>query len=238
MIGRTEREIVMYPELDHFNKMKKEYDKNIEQAHKNWTHLHKQKERASKEYEELLNEYGVRNSKVTMEYLTEAKNSYLESLEKERNALEHLDSLKESSEDRLSEYLKNVYYSRDRELTASQISMEKKIDQLERLKAEYLMMVQQIQEIHAYRVSVEKETSDAVKSMQGAYVPKEIMPLYPDLARLEIPLQDIQFVFQKGELPEHLNKYFRFQDSVAPSYGQKKDHNPLGKGLWQKKPNA
>jgi chromosome segregation ATPase len=206
----------MYPELDHFNKLKKEYEMKIEQAHKDWTRLHKQKERASTEYEELLNAYGVRNTKVTMEHLTEAKNIFLYALEKERSALEQLDSLKESGDDRLSEYLKNVYSSRDRELEAAKNSIEKKIDQLQRLKAEYLMMVQQIKEIHEYRLSVEKETSETVKSMQGTYSPKEILPLYPDMSKLEIAMQDIQFVFQKGELPGELSKYIQAYESKTP----------------------
>ena len=85
-------------------------------------------------------------------------------MEKERNAMEQLDDLKENRDDRLSEYLKTVYSSRDRELEAAKNSMEKKATQLERLKAEYLMMVQQIQEIHAYRQSVEKETNEAITS--------------------------------------------------------------------------
>jgi hypothetical protein len=110
-----------------------------------------------------------------------------------------------------------VYKSRDRELDAAKNSMEKKIDQLERLKAEYLMMVQQIQEINAYRLSVEKETNEAISSNQQNYEPKEILPLYPALSRLEIPLSDIQYVFQKGELPAHLSKYLQFNDTVNRS---------------------
>ncbi|MBY6037899.1 hypothetical protein KUV80_14595 [Fictibacillus nanhaiensis] len=202
----------MYPELNHFIQMKKDYDKDIAAAHEKWQQLHKQKEWASREYEDLLNSYGVRNSKVTMEHLTETKNQYLAVMEKERAAMEQVDYLKENRDDRLSEYLKTVYSSRDRELDAAKNSMEKKIDQLERLKAEYLMMVQQIQEIHAYRISVEKDTNEAVTSYQQSYEPKEILPLYPELSRLEIPIQDIQYVFQKGELPGHLNKYFQFSD--------------------------
>jgi chromosome segregation ATPase len=202
----------MYPELNHFKQMKKEYDDDIARVTERWTLLHKQKEWASNEYEELLNAYGVRNSKVTMENLTEVKNKYLMALEKEREAMEELDQLKESRDDRLSEYLKTVYKSRDRELDAAQKSMEKKIDQIERLKAEYLMMVQQIQEIHGYRLSVEKETSDLVNSYQPSYTPKEILPLYPELTRMEIPLNDIQYVFQKGELPDHFKKYVQFND--------------------------
>jgi chromosome segregation ATPase len=192
--------------------MKSEYDTDIARAQEKWQQLHKQKEWASNEYEELLNEYGVRNTKVTMEHLTEAKNSYLAAMEKERTAMEHLDELKENRDDRLSEYIKTVYKSRDRELEASKNSMEKKIDQLERLKAEYLMMVQQIQEIHAYRILVEKETNEAINSYHHSYEPKEILPLYPALARLEIPLSDIQYVFQNGELPGHLNKYVQFDE--------------------------
>ncbi|KZE68740.1 hypothetical protein AWM68_00215 [Fictibacillus phosphorivorans] len=202
----------MYPELNHFKQMKKEYDIEIERAQEKWQQLHKQKEWSSHEYEELLNAYGVRNTKITMDDLTEAKNKYLLAMEKERNAMEHLDDLKDHRDDRLSEYLKTVYSSRDRELDTAKNSMEKKIIQLERLKAEYLMMVQQIQEIHAYRQSVEKETNEAVTSYQQTYEPKEILPLYPALSRLEIPLSDIQYVFQKGELPEHLNKYIQFSD--------------------------
>ncbi|MFG6496999.1 hypothetical protein P8610_16685 [Fictibacillus sp. UD] len=202
----------MYPELNHFKQMKKEYDIDIARAQEKWQQLHKQKEWSSNEYEELLNAYGVRNSKITMDDLTEAKNKYLLAMEKERNAMEHLDDLKDNRDDRLSEYLKTVYSSRDRELETAKNSMEKKITQLERLKAEYLMMVQQIQEIHVYRQSVEKETNEAITSYQQSYEPKEILPLYPSLSRLEIPLSDIQFVFQKGELPEHLNKYFHFKD--------------------------
>ncbi|MBN3553510.1 hypothetical protein JYA63_04480 [Fictibacillus nanhaiensis] len=202
----------MYPELNHFKQMKKEYDKNIASAHEKWQQLHKQKEWSSNEYEELLNAYGGRNSKITMEDLTEIKNKYLLAMEKERNAMEQLDELKENRDDRLSEYLKTVYSSRDRELETAKNSMEKKIHQLERLKAEYLMMVKQIQEIHAYRQSVEKETNEAITSYQQSYEPKEILPLYPSLARLEIPLSDIQYVFQKGELPDHLKKYIHFND--------------------------
>jgi hypothetical protein len=199
----------MYPELIHFKQMKKEYDIDIDRANEKWQLLHKQKEWSSNEYEELLNAYGVRNSKVTMEHLTEAKNAYLAAMEKERGAMEHLDELKENRDDRLSEYLKTVYKARNRELDASKNSMEKKITQLERLKAEYLMMVQQIQEIHDYRQSVEKETNEAITSYHQSYEPKEIVPLYPVLTRLEIPLADIQYVFQKGELPDHLNKYIK-----------------------------
>ncbi|MFD1356467.1 hypothetical protein ACFQ4X_01050 [Fictibacillus halophilus] len=206
----------MYPELNHFKQMKKEYDDDIARAQEKWQQLHKQKEWASNEYEDLLNEYGVRNTKVTMEHLTEAKNSYLAAMEKERAAMEHLDELKENRDDRLSEYIKTVYTSRDRELDTAKVSMEKKIDQLERLKAEYLMMVQQIQEIHAYRISVEKETNEAINSYHQSYEPKEILPLYPALARLEIPLSDIQYVFQKGELPAHLNKYLQFNETRSP----------------------
>lgn len=202
----------MYPELNHFKQMKKEYDSDIAHAQKKWQQLHKQKEWASNEYEELLNAYGVRNSKITMDDLTEAKNKYLFAMEKERNAMEQLDDLKENRDDRLSEYLKTVYSSRDRELEAAKNSMEKKVTQLERLKAEYLMMVQQIQEIHAYRQSVEKETNEAITSYQQSYEPKEILPLYPALSRLEIPLSDIQYVFQNGKLPDHLNKYIVFND--------------------------
>jgi chromosome segregation ATPase len=207
----------MYPELNHFKQMKKEYDVDIARAHEKWQQLHKQKEWASNEYEELLNAYGVRNTKVTMEHLTEAKNNYLAAMEKERAAMEHLDELKENKDDRLSEYIKTVYKSRDRELDAAKNSMEKKIDQLERLKAEYLMMVQQIQEINAYRLSVEKETNEAISSNQQNYEPKEILPLYPALSRLEIPLSDIQYVFQKGELPAHLSKYLQFNDTGKDS---------------------
>jgi DNA repair exonuclease SbcCD ATPase subunit len=202
----------MYPELNHFKHMKKEYDSVIAQANEKWQQLHKQKEWASNEYEDLLNTYGVRNSKITMDDLTEAKNKYLAAMEKERNAMEQLDELKDNRDDRLSAYLKTVYASRDRELEAAKNSMEKKIAQLERLKAEYLMMVQQIQEIHAYRHSVEKESNEAISSYQQSYEPKEILPLYPALSRLEIPLADIQYVFQKGDLPEHLHKYIRFSD--------------------------
>jgi chromosome segregation ATPase len=206
----------MYPELNHFKQMKKEYDEDIDRAQEKWQHLHKQKEWASNEYEDLLNAYGVRNTKVTMDHLTEAKNKYLAAMEKERTAMEHLDNLKENRDDRLSEYIKTVYLSRDRELEAAKNSMEKKIDQLERLKAEYLMMVQQIQEIHAYRISVEKETNEAINSHQQSYEPKEIFPLYPALTRLEIPLSDIQYVFQKGELPGHLIKYLQFKETRSP----------------------
>jgi hypothetical protein len=205
----------MYPELNHFKQMKKEYDEDIARANEKWTLLHKQKEWTSKEYEELLNAYGLRNSKITMEDLTESKNNYLKALEKERAAMEDLDQLKESKEDRLTEYVKTVYVSRDRELTVSKKSMEKKIEQLERLKAEYLMMVQQIQEIHAYRLAVEKETNEAITSYKQAYTPKEILPNYPELTRMEIPFHDIQHVFQKGELPDHLKKFVQFSDNTT-----------------------
>jgi hypothetical protein len=204
----------MYPELNHFKQMKKEYDVEIAKVNEKWTLLHKQKEWTSNEYEELLNAYGVRNSRVTMEHLAESKNKYLKALEKEREAMEELDQLKDSREDRLTEYLKTVYVSRDRELSVAQNSITKKIEQLESLKAEYLMMVQQIQEIHSYRLAVEKETSDAISDEKQAYTPKEVLPLYPEMTRMEIPLHDIQYVFQKGELPEHLKRYVQFNDRL------------------------
>jgi hypothetical protein len=188
--------------------MQEMYKEKIKAAEQAWSQLHRQKEQSSAVYEDLLNQYGKRNSKVTMERLTEAKDVYLRNLSKERDALETLDDLKESRQDRLQEYLKTLYMARDREMNMAGQQMETKIQQLERLKAEYLMMIQQIHQINEYKNTTERETMNAVTDFGQQYRTfSNDSSIYPKLGTLEISSRDIQHVFTKGELPHHLQHY-------------------------------
>ncbi|MFC7370112.1 hypothetical protein ACFQPF_00285 [Fictibacillus iocasae] len=198
----------MYPELQQFNAMQDMYKEKIKAAEQAWGQLHRQKEQSSALYEEMLNQYGRRNSKVTMERLTEAKDTYLRAMSKERDALEILDDLKESRQDRLQEYMKTLYMARDREMNRASQQMETKIQQLERLKAEYLMMIQQIHQINDYKNSTERETMKAIQEFGQQYrTASGENAIYPKLSSLEISSRDIQHVFHQGELPHHLQHY-------------------------------
>ncbi|MDN4524302.1 hypothetical protein [Fictibacillus fluitans] len=197
----------MYPELRQFNQMSKDYEERISEAHDRWKVINRQKEAASREYEHLLGQYGRRNSKVDMDALHESKNEYLRLMAKERDAMEHLDELKDSKHDRMKEFVDTLLQARDREVDASTRTMKKKIDEMQRLKAEYLMIVQQIHQIHQYVNGIEESTLKAFQTMGTRYNPKSDFSIYPALSRMEITHREIQQVFTKGDLPAELSKF-------------------------------
>ncbi|MCK6255946.1 hypothetical protein LCY76_04925 [Fictibacillus sp. KIGAM418] len=197
----------MYPELKQFNQISKDYEERIKEANDRWKILHKQKEMASSEYESLLGQYGRRNSRVSMEALHESKDEYLRLLAKERDAMEHLDELKETRRDRMKDFVNTLHQARDREVDAATRTMKKKIEEMHRLKAEYLMIVQQIHQIHQYVNEIEESTLKAFQTMDSRYQQKTDYSIYPALAKMEISHREIQQVFTAGKLPSELTKY-------------------------------
>ncbi|UZJ78128.1 hypothetical protein [Fictibacillus sp. KU28468] len=197
----------MYPELKQFNQISKDYEERIKEANDRWKILHKQKEMASSEYESLLGQYGRRNSRVSMEALHESKDEYLRLLAKERDAMEHLDELKETRRDRMKDFVNTLHQARDREVDAATRTMKKKVEEMQRLKAEYLMIVQQIHQIHQYVNEIEESTLKAFQTMDSRYQQRTDYSIYPALARMEISHHEIQQVFTAGKLPSELTKY-------------------------------
>ncbi|MGG1575697.1 hypothetical protein [Fictibacillus sp. NRS-1165] len=197
----------MYPELKQFNQMSKEYEERIKEANERWKILHKQKEMASSEYESLLGQYGRRNSRVSMEELHESKDEYLRLMAKERDAMEHLDELKESRRYRMKDFVDTLQQGRDREVGAAERTMKKKIEEMHRLKAEYLMIVQQIHQINEYVKDIEESTLQAFQSMDTRYQQRTDYSIYPALAKMEISHREIQQVFTAGDLPSEMSKY-------------------------------
>ncbi|WP_289484493.1 hypothetical protein [Fictibacillus enclensis] len=197
----------VYPELKQFNQMSKDYEQRIKEANDRWKVINRQKETASREYEHLLEQYGRRNSRVEIETLHESKDEYLRLLAKEREAMELLDELKESKNDRMREFVDTLLQARDREVDAATRTMKKKIDEMQRLKAEYLMIVQQIHQIHQYVNGIEESTLQAFQTMGTRYNQKSDFSIYPALSRMEITHREIQQVFTKGDLPAELSKF-------------------------------
>lgn len=197
----------MYPELKQFNQMNREYETKIKEATETWRILNKQKEMASAEYEHLLGQYGGRNSRVSMESLHESKDEYLRLLAKERDALELLDELRESKRYRMKDFVEALQQARDREVSAASRTMKKKIDEMQRLKAEYLMIVQQIHQIQQYVNDIEDSTMKAFQTMGTRYQQKNDHSIYPALSKLEITHREIQQVFTNGNLPAELQRY-------------------------------
>ncbi|MGC4377951.1 hypothetical protein WD019_13530 [Fictibacillus sp. Mic-4] len=197
----------MYPELKQFVEMSEEYEEKIKAATQKWNKLNKQKENASKEYEDLLNEYGRRNSKIGREELQESRDVFLRYLSKEREALEELDALKESKNDRMDEFVRTLNEARDREVEAATRHMRKKINELERMKAEYFMIVQQLHQIQQYVNSIEEDTKKAVESLGRRYERGRSTSIYPAISKVEIPHRELIQVFEQGELPLYLRRY-------------------------------
>jgi len=204
----------MYPEMQQFYKIKSEYEDEIARLEERRKQLQEEKAEASRRYNKTLSKVVYEGDSDSAVELAERKKASAEIAEELNRVKEEADHLRAAMDERLKSMIASLKEGRDREFGAAEKQMQLKKEDLQRYRAEYLMLIQQLYDIRRFAQDVDTEFKRTVKPFTHEFE-YESSPL-PDV-NLHNPFAEddaagiieteVQQVYKTGKLPGWVSEY-------------------------------
>lgn len=204
----------MYPELQQFQQIEKDYEAYIQQLKDEQKQLEEKKVETSQQYNKTLSKVIYENDSDSAIKLAELKDQSNEVAEKLEETKRNIEQKRVAKKERLEHMIVSLKTGRDREFEAVDKHMEAKKEDLLRYRADYLLLIQQLYEIRQYAQDVDTSFKKTVKPLSHEFeYDSSVLPsvnLHNPFGKEEalgIMETEVQQVYNTGRLPEWVEGY-------------------------------
>lgn len=204
----------MYPELNQFQQIKQDYEKQLEQLKLRQKQLEKQKAETSQKYNKTLSKVVYDGDSDSAIELAELKKKSVEVAQELKDTKENIEHIRVTKNDRLKHMIPSLKEGRNREFHAAGKHLQAKKDDLHRYRAEYLLLIQQLYDIRKYAKDVDSSFQKTIKPFTHG-LEYESLPLpsvnlhnpFGEDDAVGILETEVQQVYKTGKLPEWVKQY-------------------------------
>ncbi|HET7626881.1 MAG TPA: hypothetical protein VFK44_00650 [Bacillales bacterium] len=206
--------IIMYPELEQFHRIEKEYNDKIAALEEELKQLHEDKAEASRQYNKALSKVVYERDSDSAVELAERKKASDALNEEMKETQGKIEQLRNSRDERLQNMVASLKEGRDREFDAALKNIESKKEELRRFRAEYLLLIQQLHQTRKYAQDVDAAFKKTVKPLTTEFEHESrTLPhvnLHNPFAEDEphgVLEKDADQVYKTGKVPDWIESY-------------------------------
>ncbi|MCF6136268.1 hypothetical protein [Pseudalkalibacillus berkeleyi] len=199
----------MYPELEKYNQIKQQYEKQLSRLKLDQNDLEEEKETMLNQYEELLSKVSAQQKAHSpdRESLTGLRSEIQQLTEELGDVMEESSHLSRAQKERLNEWMSPLEKGLEREVLAAKQHLKLKKEEFQQYRSEMLLLLQQVYEIEEYIHEIHHSYSEACAEYLSKQDKQKLQLQAIDVRQdakqmLEELQEDLDYVSENGKMPE------------------------------------